>query len=127
MTIAITSMAEAHDEVTGNIRTHSDLINLPPFGHPDNYAYGMAQFNVAAAQERTEGMIKYLVLGQHSYTRLQTCPLKKTWEYLEVPILIHTTIWVASPTSHAITTYPKIMTLEISIYSSLESLSLWSR
>lgn len=50
-------MGEAHDEVTENIRAHSDLINMLPFGHPDNYAYGTAQLNVAAAQELTDGMI----------------------------------------------------------------------
>lgn len=46
-------MNEAHDEVTENIRAHSDLVNLPAIGHPDNYAFGTAQFNVAAAQTRT--------------------------------------------------------------------------
>lgn len=54
--LSLAAMEEAHDEVTENIRLHADLINMPRFGSPDNYAYGAAQLNIAPAQAANSGM-----------------------------------------------------------------------
>lgn len=54
--LSLAAMSEAHDEVTENIRLHADLINMPRFGSPDNYAYGAAQLNIAPAQAANSGM-----------------------------------------------------------------------